>query len=66
MQNDGTKRDLENRALFELIDKDGRKRGHYGTAQAAADAAAHFFPDKPQDTSGDHEEPNGWYVEAVR
>lgn len=50
-------------SMFELIDKWGRKRGQFRTAKAAADWAAHLFPDQEQDPDRTG---RGWDVQVVQ
>lgn len=49
-------------ARYELIDKWGRERGQFRTAQAAADWAAHLFPDQEQDPDRTGK---GWNVQVA-
>lgn len=61
MENNGTKRDLENR--YELIDKDGNSWGFFDTAARASGLANRTWPDQEQDPDRTG---RGWDIQAIR
>ena len=62
MENNGTKRDLENR-LYEVVSPNGAiSQTKFETAQLAADYARECFPNKEQDSDRTGK---GWDIQVV-
>lgn len=68
MNNRGTNGHSVTKSLpkYMLVDKTGAGWGIYASAADAILAAERLWPGQEQDSSSDHEEPNGWDIQTVR